>query len=172
MKPVSELTGRTLTLLDLLDILTILLESTLSTLSFGSLLNPIGTVIRLPRPSRFATFGTTAVLSMDYVNKYENRTLWGQGNELSRKFGATLVKMRARPPGASFIHFSVSMSPTTHPTRIRRMLLASDIGRVARLRSTPQVSASWSPPRCTSSSQPAGSGTPPPRSKVRASIST
>ncbi len=36
---------------------------------------------------------------MDYVNKYENRTLWGQGNELSRKFGATLVKMRARPPG-------------------------------------------------------------------------
>ena len=40
-----------------------------------------------------------AVLSMDYVNKYENRTLWGQGNELTRKFGSSLVKMRARPPG-------------------------------------------------------------------------
>ncbi|CAD6567178.1 MAG: 28S ribosomal protein S5, mitochondrial [Tremellales sp. Tagirdzhanova-0007] len=40
-----------------------------------------------------------AVLSMDYVNKYENRTVWGQGNELSRKYGSSLVKMRARPPG-------------------------------------------------------------------------
>ncbi|ORY28808.1 hypothetical protein BCR39DRAFT_533980 [Naematelia encephala] len=40
-----------------------------------------------------------AVMSMDYVNKYEGRTLWGQGKELERKFGATIVKMRARPAG-------------------------------------------------------------------------
>jgi hypothetical protein len=40
-----------------------------------------------------------AVLSMDYVTRYENRTLWGEGKDLTNKWGATKVLMRARPPG-------------------------------------------------------------------------
>lgn len=38
---------------------------------------------------------------MDYVNKYENRTVWGQGREVSSTFGATKVLLRARPAGES-----------------------------------------------------------------------
>ncbi len=33
---------------------------------------------------------------MDYVNKFENRTLWG---EMSYKWGATTVVLRGRPAG-------------------------------------------------------------------------
>lgn len=40
-----------------------------------------------------------AVLAMDYVAKFENRTLFGHGADLKAKFGATTVIMRARPPG-------------------------------------------------------------------------
>jgi small subunit ribosomal protein S5 len=36
---------------------------------------------------------------MDYVNRFENRTVWGQGDDLKAKFGATTVFIRARPPG-------------------------------------------------------------------------
>lgn len=38
---------------------------------------------------------------MDYVNRYEDRTLWGQGAELRTKFVRTQVDLRARPPGES-----------------------------------------------------------------------
>lgn len=41
----------------------------------------------------------SAVLNMDYVNKYESRTLWGAGQELSSKWGSTTVIMRGRPAG-------------------------------------------------------------------------
>ncbi|WOO81444.1 37S ribosomal protein S5, mitochondrial [Vanrija pseudolonga] len=40
-----------------------------------------------------------ATLSMDYVPKFENRTLWGQGKDLEFKWRSTKVIMRARPPG-------------------------------------------------------------------------
>lgn len=36
---------------------------------------------------------------MDYVHKFENRTLWGQGKDLTYSLGATTVIMRARPAG-------------------------------------------------------------------------
>ena len=36
---------------------------------------------------------------MDAVNRYEDRTLWGQGRELVTKFGSAKVSLRARPPG-------------------------------------------------------------------------
>jgi hypothetical protein len=42
-----------------------------------------------------------AVATMDYVNKYEGRTLWGEGRDLVAKWGATKVIMRARPAGES-----------------------------------------------------------------------
>lgn len=38
---------------------------------------------------------------MDYVNKYEGRTLWGEGRDMVSKWGATKVIMRARPAGQS-----------------------------------------------------------------------
>lgn len=40
-----------------------------------------------------------AVLNMDYVNRYEERTLWGEGKDLRGKWGAAKVHLRARPPG-------------------------------------------------------------------------
>ena len=40
-----------------------------------------------------------AVLNMDYVNRYEERTLWGEGKDLQGKWGAAKVHLRARPPG-------------------------------------------------------------------------
>lgn len=40
-----------------------------------------------------------AVLSMDAVPRFENRTLYGQGADLRNKWRATTVIMRARPPG-------------------------------------------------------------------------
>lgn len=36
---------------------------------------------------------------MDYVPKFENRTVWGQGKDLEYKWRSTKVIMRARPPG-------------------------------------------------------------------------
>lgn len=40
-----------------------------------------------------------AVLAMDYVNRFEQRTVWGQGADLVATWGATKVIIRARPPG-------------------------------------------------------------------------
>ncbi|BEI84375.1 hypothetical protein CcaverHIS002_0409790 [Cutaneotrichosporon cavernicola] len=40
-----------------------------------------------------------AVLNMDAVPRFENRTLYGQGSDLRVKWRATTVIMRARPPG-------------------------------------------------------------------------
>jgi len=37
---------------------------------------------------------------MDFVDKYEGRTLWSSsGTDLESKFGATTVILRARPAG-------------------------------------------------------------------------
>lgn len=36
---------------------------------------------------------------MDYVNRYENRTLWSSGHDIVGKWGAVKVIMRARPAG-------------------------------------------------------------------------
>lgn len=53
-------------------------------------------------PLRFASLTPlAAVATMDYVNKYEGRTLWGEGRDLVAKWGATKVIMRARPAGES-----------------------------------------------------------------------
>lgn len=38
-------------------------------------------------------------MQMDAVDRYEGRTLWGQGKELQTKFASTKVSLRARPPG-------------------------------------------------------------------------
>ncbi|ORX39383.1 hypothetical protein BD324DRAFT_576679 [Kockovaella imperatae] len=40
-----------------------------------------------------------ACKNMDYVDRYENRTLWGSGKELRGKFESSVVHLRARPPG-------------------------------------------------------------------------
>lgn len=40
-----------------------------------------------------------AVLSMDYVNRFEQRTVWGQGADMVATWKATKVIIRARPPG-------------------------------------------------------------------------
>ncbi|OCF32466.1 30S small subunit ribosomal protein S5 [Kwoniella heveanensis CBS 569] len=50
-----------------------------------------------------------AVLSMDYVNRYEGRTLWGEGKDLQGKWGAAKVHLRARPPG-----FGLMVPPMIH----------------------------------------------------------
>lgn len=44
-----------------------------------------------------------AVLNMDYVERYEKRTVWGTGKDLEGKFGATRVTMRGRPAGVFFL---------------------------------------------------------------------
>jgi small subunit ribosomal protein S5 len=38
---------------------------------------------------------------MDFVDRFEKRTLWGAGKELSAKWGSTIVIMRGRPAGMS-----------------------------------------------------------------------
>lgn len=59
------------------------------------------TLLRSP-PLCFALLTPlVAVATMDYVNKYEGRTLWGEGRDLVAKWGATKVIMRARPAGES-----------------------------------------------------------------------
>ncbi len=50
-----------------------------------------------------------AVLSMDRVNRFENRTLWGAGKELSAKWGSTTVVLRGRPAG-----FGLAVPPALH----------------------------------------------------------
>ncbi|WVN87888.1 uncharacterized protein L203_103085 [Cryptococcus depauperatus CBS 7841] len=50
-----------------------------------------------------------AVLSMDYVNRYESRTIWGEGKDLIGKWGAAKVHLRARPPG-----FGLMVPPMIH----------------------------------------------------------
>ena len=41
---------------------------------------------------------------MDFVDKYEGRTLWSSsGTDLESKFGATTVILRARPAGQSHL---------------------------------------------------------------------
>lgn len=41
-----------------------------------------------------------AVRSMDYVDRYEDRTVWGT---MESNFGSCAIEMRSRPPGASFL---------------------------------------------------------------------
>ncbi|KAK8844080.1 hypothetical protein IAR55_006874 [Kwoniella newhampshirensis] len=50
-----------------------------------------------------------AVMNMDYVNRYESRTLWGEGKDLQGKWGAAKVHLRARPPG-----FGLMVPPMIH----------------------------------------------------------
>ncbi|KAJ9092010.1 hypothetical protein QFC21_006990 [Naganishia friedmannii] len=50
-----------------------------------------------------------AVLSMDFVDRFEKRTLWGAGKELSAKWGSTIVIMRGRPAG-----FGLAVPPGLH----------------------------------------------------------
>lgn len=50
-----------------------------------------------------------AVLSMDTVNKFEGRTLWGAGKELEAKWGSTTVILRGRPAG-----FGLAVPPALH----------------------------------------------------------
>ncbi|KAJ9120882.1 hypothetical protein QFC22_002817 [Naganishia vaughanmartiniae] len=50
-----------------------------------------------------------AVLSMDFVDRFEKRTLWGTGKELSAKWGSTTVIMRGRPSG-----FGLAVPPALH----------------------------------------------------------
>ncbi|WVQ81198.1 hypothetical protein IAT38_003320 [Cryptococcus sp. DSM 104549] len=50
-----------------------------------------------------------AVMNMDYVNRYEGRTLWGEGKDLESKWGASKVTLRARPPG-----FGLMVPPMIH----------------------------------------------------------
>lgn len=58
-----------------------------------------------------------AVLSMDHVDKFESRTLWGAGRDLSAKWGSTEVIMRGRPAG-----FGLAVPPTLH-----RLLTAAGV---------------------------------------------
>lgn len=55
------------------------------------------------QPMDFSQFDADdpAVQSMDYVNRYENRTIWGSGKDMENKWGAVKVIMRARPAGTS-----------------------------------------------------------------------
>jgi hypothetical protein len=46
---------------------------------------------------------------MDYVNRYEGRTLWSTGQDMQFKWGSTTVTLRARPAGES--SFSVIIHP-------------------------------------------------------------
>ncbi|KAK4689128.1 hypothetical protein P7C73_g978, partial [Tremellales sp. Uapishka_1] len=50
-----------------------------------------------------------AVIQMDYVNRYENRTVWGAGSELKYKWGSTTVILRGRPAG-----FGLRVPPAIH----------------------------------------------------------
>lgn len=54
---------------------------------------------RADRQSYLCNHSSPAVLNMDTVDRYEGRTLWGQGKELETKFASTKVSLRARPPG-------------------------------------------------------------------------
>jgi hypothetical protein len=58
---------------------------------------------------------------MDFVNKYEGRTLWSSsGSDLVSKFGATTIILRARPAGTSsliyHIHQLISRIRSNGPT--------------------------------------------------------
>jgi ribosomal protein S5 len=52
-----------------------------------------------------------AVLSMDHVNKFEGRTLWGVGKDLKAKWGSTTVILRGRPAGTYDIPSLIFGSP-------------------------------------------------------------
>lgn len=50
----------------------------------------------------------TAVQSLDFVNKYEGRTLWSSsGADLVSRWGATTVILRARPAGQLTHHWEI-----------------------------------------------------------------
>lgn len=51
----------------------------------------------------------TALKNMDTVRRYQDRTVWGAGDNMRIKYGATIIQMRARPPG-----FGLRCSPTLH----------------------------------------------------------
>jgi hypothetical protein len=57
-----------------------------------------------------------AVKSMDRVDRFENRTLWGQ---LEGKFGATHIVMRARPSG-----HGLACNPYIHQVRLLLLRVA------------------------------------------------
>lgn len=60
---------------------------------------------------------------MDYVDRYEGRTIWGQGKEVRGKWVSTNVLMRARPAGMSSSPFlrlipsPLTLIPTSTPLR-------------------------------------------------------
>lgn len=76
---------------------------------------------------------------MDVVNRYEDRTVWGQGKELEAKFGSTQVFLRARPPGhglqvpqsvhrilsaAGIRDASASLKGSTHPINVMKAVIS------------------------------------------------
>lgn len=60
-----------------------------------------------PTPSLFALWTLTpeppdpAMKNMDKVCRFQNRTVWGDGKDMSIKFGGVRLQLRARPPGSS-----------------------------------------------------------------------
>lgn len=52
-----------------------------------------------PRARANLLLSPSAVLNMDFVDRFEKRTLWGAGKNLSAKWGSTTVIMRGRPAG-------------------------------------------------------------------------
>ena len=55
--------------------------------------------ITLARARANLLLSPSAVLNMDFVDRFEKRTLWGAGKNLSAKWGSTTVIMRGRPAG-------------------------------------------------------------------------
>lgn len=49
---------------------------------------------------------------MDYVNKYENRTIWSTGQDMKYKWGSTTVILRARPAGQSCSNTTIIVALT------------------------------------------------------------
>lgn len=67
---------------------------------------PAGDPLRIPyhpitlaRARANLLLSPSAVLNMDFVDRFEKRTLWGAGKNLSAKWGSTTVIMRGRPAG-------------------------------------------------------------------------
>ncbi|CDZ98315.1 Ribosomal protein S5 [Phaffia rhodozyma] len=50
-----------------------------------------------------------ALKNLDTVCRYQNRTVWGDGQDMSIKLGGVRIQMRARPPG-----FGLRCSPVLH----------------------------------------------------------
>ncbi|KAL7416361.1 hypothetical protein BDY24DRAFT_337232, partial [Mrakia frigida] len=52
---------------------------------------------------------SNALKNIDTVRRFQNRTVWGGGDNMRIKYGAVVCQMRARPPG-----FGLMCSPTLH----------------------------------------------------------